>query len=134
MTEQELIQENEKLTARLKKAVEVFNEQKATIARQTEEIESLKAKAAEAENKDSEFFDQVNEIETLKTDLNEAKENYLTADKKVQELTVRLEKATEEYKKLKEELKKTTGRLATEEQRSQHLTEKLDAIKNLLNN
>lgn len=133
MTEQELIQENEKLTARLKKAVEVFNEQKATIARQTEEIESLKAKAAEAENKDSEFFDQVNEIETLKADLNKANENYLTADKKVQELTVRIEKAADEYKKLKEELKKTTGRLATEEQRSQHLTEKLDTIKNLLN-
>ena len=67
--EKDLIQENEKLTARLKKAVEVFNEQKATIARQAEEIEALKAKAAEAEKKDGEFFDQVNEITKLKEEL-----------------------------------------------------------------
>ena len=67
--EKDLIQENEKLTARLKKAVEVFNEQKATIARQAEEIEALKANAAEAEKKDGEFFDQVNEITKLTEEL-----------------------------------------------------------------
>ena len=67
--EKDLIQENEKLTARLKKAVEVFNEQKATIARQAEEIAALKAKAAEGENKDNEFFEQVNEITKLTEEL-----------------------------------------------------------------
>lgn len=133
MTEQELIQENEKLTARLKKAVEVFNEQKATINRQTEEIESLKAKAAEAENKDNEFFEQVNEIETLKVNLTEVNQKFASSEAKVQELTARIEKAGEEYKKLKEDFKKTEGRLTTEQQESQRLKEKLDTIKNLIN-
>lgn len=78
--EKDLIQENEKLTARLKKAVEVFNEQKATITRQSEEIAALKAKAAEAESKDSEFFDQVNEIEKLKDELANVKKELETKE------------------------------------------------------
>lgn len=110
MTEQELIQENEKLTARLKKAVEVFNEQKATISRLTEEVESLKNKAAEAEKHDDEFFDQVNEIEELKNKVKNLDEKNSTLcnnlndiTKERDEIKKRLEKATAEYKKLKEE-------------------------------
>lgn len=85
--EKDLIQENEKLTARLKKAVEVFNEQKATITRQSEEIAALKAKAAEAESKDSEFFDQVNEIEKLKDELANVKKELETKENKIKGLT-----------------------------------------------
>lgn len=139
MTEQELIQENEKLTARLKKAVEVFNEQKATITRQAEEIESLKQKAAEGEKKDNEFFEQVNEIEKLKEELTEtnkelteANNNYFVADKKVQELTVRIAKATSEYKKLKEEYDITTQTLEAEKAVSQKLHDKINKLKLVL--
>lgn len=96
MTQEELQQENEKLTARLKKAVDVFNEQKATIARQAEEIESLKQKAAEGEKKDNEFFEQVNEIEQLKSTISSITEE---RDKALE----RIEKAGTAYKKLQEE-------------------------------
>lgn len=82
MTEQELIQENEKLKARLQKAVVVFNEQKTTIARLTEErddarndlqkaqtvIAELETKANEASENDSKFFEQIQEIEDLKSE------------------------------------------------------------------
>ena len=132
MTEQELIQENEKLTARLKKAVEVFNEQKATIARLTEEVESLKTKAEQANEKDNEFFDQVNEIENLKAELAEANDNYFTADKKVQELTVRIAKATDEYKKLKSELETANQVAEAEKAVSQKLSDKLNRLKAVL--
>lgn len=125
MTEQELIQENEKLTARLKKAVEVFNEQKATIARQAEEIESLKAKAAEAEKKDNEFFDQVNEIETLKSDL-------ANATRERDEVNTRLTKAVSEYKKLKEELDTANQTLVAEKAVSEKLYNKINEVKKVL--
>lgn len=125
MTEQELIQENEKLTARLKKAVEVFNEQKATISRQTDEIESLKAKAAEAENKDNEFFEQVNEIEKLKDNLAEAQT-------KCDEQAKRLEKATSEYKKLKDELDTVNQKNEDLLQVEQKLRDKLNKLKKVL--
>jgi chromosome segregation ATPase len=79
MTEQELLQENEKLNGRLQKAITVFGEQKATITRLTEERDSanadieklknriaeLEAKANEASENDAKFFEQVNEIQVL---------------------------------------------------------------------
>ena len=101
MTEQELIQENEKLTARLKKAVEVFNEQKATINRQADEINSLKTKASEAESKDNEFFEQVNEIEKLKEELKEVQTT-------CNEQAKRLAKAVDEWTRVKNELDTAT--------------------------
>ena len=80
MTEQELIQENEKLNARLKKAIDVFKEQKENITRLTEErdsakqeitrldtrVQELEAKVAESSENDSKFFDLLNEIEVIK--------------------------------------------------------------------
>ena len=125
MTEQELIQENEKLTARLKKAVEVFNEQKATIARQAEEIESLKAKAAEAENKDNEFFDQVNEIEKLKDDLAEAQTT-------CNEQAKRLEKAADEWTRIKNELDASNQKYEALAQVEQKLRDKLNKLRKVL--
>lgn len=88
MTEQELVQENEKLKARLQKAITVFGEQKANIARLTEERDSARAEQTKLEERikaleevsraneenDTKFFDQLQEIESLNEQLNSAKE------------------------------------------------------------
>ena len=80
MTEQELIQENEKLNQRLTKAIEVFKEQKENIVRLTQErdeakgaldkkeatITELRTKLDEKSSSDEKFFEQVNEIQGLK--------------------------------------------------------------------
>ena len=82
MTEQELIQENEKLNARLQKAVTVFNDQKATIQRLTKERDDAKADLSQAQEtinelekklaesaQDETFFHQVEEISNLNESL-----------------------------------------------------------------
>jgi chromosome segregation ATPase len=83
MTEQELIQENDKLNARLKKAIQVFSEQKTTIERLTAErddarkdkasleelIKELETKQAETDENDAKFFDQLAEIDELKDNM-----------------------------------------------------------------
>lgn len=85
MTEQELIQENEKLRARLQKAITVFTEQKNTISRLTverddakEELTKLNERIAQLEEvtksideQDDNFFKQVEEIEDLSAKLKE---------------------------------------------------------------
>lgn len=85
MTEQELIQENEKLRARLQKAISVFTEQKNTISRLTverddakEELAKLNKRIAQLEEvtksideQDDNFFKQVEEIEDLSAKLKE---------------------------------------------------------------
>lgn len=105
MTEQDLLQENEKLSARLKKAVEVFNEQKATIQRLTDERDAVIAKAKEAEEQDNQFFAQEEKIEELSNDLFKTKQE-------VQALEERLQKASDAYKKLQTELKSANSELA----------------------
>ena len=125
MTQEELKQENEKLTARLKKAVEVFNEQKATITRQAEEIESLKQKAAEGEKKDNEFFEQVNEIEKLKESLD-------IVTKERDDLTARLTKAGSEYKKLQGEFETAKQVVEAEKAICEKLTNKINNLKAVL--
>ena len=89
MTVEELTLENERLNGRLKKAIQVFNEQKATINRLTEErdsanaeIEKLKSRISEleksvAENSenDSKFFEQIQEIDDLKTKVSQLQTN-----------------------------------------------------------
>ena len=71
--------EVDKLNGRLKKAVQVFNEQKANIERLTTERENalsalkdregriteLESKLAEKEQDDNKFFEQLQEIDTL---------------------------------------------------------------------
>ena len=71
--------EIDKLNGRLKKAVQVFNEQKANIERLTTERENalsalkdregriteLESKLAEKEQDDNKFFEQLQEIDTL---------------------------------------------------------------------
>ena len=85
MTEQELIQENEKLRARLQKAITVFTKQKNTISRLTverddakEELAKLNERIAQLEEvtksideQDDNFFKQVEEIEDLSAKLKE---------------------------------------------------------------
>ena len=85
MTEQELIQENEKLRGRLQKAITVFTEQKNTISRLTverddakEELTKLNERIAQLEEvtksideQDDNFFKQVEEIEDLSAKLKE---------------------------------------------------------------
>ena len=85
MTEQELIQENEKLNQRLTKAIEVFKEQKENIVRLTQErdeakgaldkkeatITTLRVKLDEKSSSDEKFFEQVNEIQGLKRSVQE---------------------------------------------------------------
>lgn len=87
MTEQELIQENEKLNQRLTKAIEVFKEQKENIVRLTQErdeakealdkkeatIIELRTKLDEKSGSDEKFFEQVNEIQDLKRQVNKLK-------------------------------------------------------------
>lgn len=89
MTEQELIQENEKLKGRLAKAIEVFKEQKENITALTEErdkakadadfqaakVQKLEEKLAEKSENDDKFFEQEEEIGNLN-----AKIEQLTAD------------------------------------------------------
>ena len=71
--------EIDKLNGRLKKAVQVFNEQKVNIERLTSErddalqtikvrvarIDELESKLAEKEQDDNKFFEQLQEIDTL---------------------------------------------------------------------
>lgn len=80
MTPEELIQENEKLKARLNKAVEVFKQQKSDIERLSSErdeakaaleksetrVKELEVKNSENAENDAKFFELVEEIENLK--------------------------------------------------------------------
>ena len=84
---EQLRQENEKLNARLKKAITVFNEQKETISRLTEErdnavsiveskdalITDLRAKIAEKDADDTKFFEQLQEIDNLNEEIQNQK-------------------------------------------------------------
>lgn len=77
--------EIDKLNGRLKKAVQVFNEQKANIERLTSErddalqtikvrdgrIDELESKLAEKEQDDNKFFEQLQEIDTLNENVTE---------------------------------------------------------------
>jgi len=87
MSEQELLQENEKLKGRLNKATSVFKEQKATIERLTQERDQartdlakelektteLESKITEKDQEDSKFFEQVEEIQKLEESVEEKK-------------------------------------------------------------
>lgn len=96
MTQEELLAENKKLNERLQKAVTVFKEQKDTIARQTAEIEALKAKQADAADKDEQFFEQVEENAGLKSE-NETLTNANRAlnDKLAEQLAINAQKDNE---------------------------------------
>lgn len=85
--EEQLQAENQKLNARLQKAVTVFNEQKENIARLTAErnqaledatryqnrVNELENKLADKDADDTKFFEQLAEIDELKNAANEMK-------------------------------------------------------------
>lgn len=121
MTEQELLQENEKLKARLQKAITVFGEQKANIQRLTEERDSARKEITKANERiteleeltakndenDTKFFEQVQEIE----DLSAAKKS----------LEDSLSKTESALKTTTEQLQNTTADLAAAEKREDEL-------------
>ena len=122
MAQENLLQENEKLNARLKKAIGVFNEQKATIDRlntekdtlnerldeaneRIKELEALYKEASEKNNEsDTRFFEQLNDIDAL-TQVNKAfsEEN--------DSLNSQVAKLTETNKTLNNKLKITQDEL-----------------------
>ena len=87
MTIEQLQEENDKLQARLKKAIQVFSEQKKTIedlktdkTTLTTENDKLKSKIVELESKitefeknDDKFFDQIAEIDKINEELKSSK-------------------------------------------------------------
>ena len=107
---EQLKQENEKLNARLKKAVTVFNEQKETIARLTEErdiavsvveskdalIADLRNKIAEKDADDTKFFEQLQEIDSLNEEIQNQKTLYDGLASQLSERTKQLEDKTKE--------------------------------------
>lgn len=121
MTEQELLQENEKLKTRLQKAIAVFGEQKTNIQRLTEErnsarkelmkanerITELEELTAKNDENDTKFFEQVQEIE----DLSAAKKS----------LEDSLSKTESALKTTTEQLQNTTADLAAAEKREDEL-------------
>lgn len=111
---QTLQSENEKLNARLRKAIQVFNQQKADIERLESEKEVLTKRvdelevqvSANAEN-DTKFFEQLQEIDNLNSLLEDAN-NAITAH-------------TENYDKL---AKETSETISTLEGKVEDLTSK----------
>lgn len=107
---EQLKQENEKLNARLKKAITVFNEQKETIARLTEErdiavsvveskdslIADLRNKIAEKDADDTKFFEQLQEIGALNEEIQNQKTLYDGLASQLSERTKQLEEKTKE--------------------------------------
>lgn len=108
---EDLKQENEKLNARLQKAVQVFTEQKATIKRLTEERDAAVAKTSAAEAADEQFFAQEQEINNLNTKISELTEQHNLVTEERDALLVRIEKASEAFKKQKEEIESLTADL-----------------------
>lgn len=106
MTEQELIQENEKLNQRLTKAIEVFKEQKENIVRLTQErdeakgaldkkeatITELRVKLDEKSSSDEKFFEQVNEIQGLKRSVQELEKAFDEAKNTIEQKDQQIEK------------------------------------------
>lgn len=129
MTQEELKLENDKLNARLQKAITVFAEQKANIARLTEErdealgnvdklknrISELEASAAKSNEDDDKFFEQLQEIDALKNELGSVKELLGTEETKATALA--------------ENVVELSDKLVEQEQKNTQLTEQYDEIK-----
>ena len=98
--------EIDKLNGRLKKAVQVFNEQKTNIERLTSErddalqtikvrvarIDELESKLAEKEQDDNKFFEQLQVIDTLNETITELQKSVAVLMEKNDELKSELDK------------------------------------------
>ena len=99
-TIEQLKQENEKLNARLAKAVEVFKEQKANIETVTKERDELKSQYDDIFNASIKLGEEIAE---LKTKLHK-QENIVDQDATIKGLREELEEYREKNKELKNEL------------------------------
>ena len=151
MTEQELIQENEKLNARLKKAIDVFKEQKENITRLTEErdsakqeitrldtrVQELEAKVAESSENDSKFFDLLNEIEVIKEQAKGLEADKASLEESLTHSENVRQQALDEGKKLKtyldEAQEKINGLTDANSSLEKTVYEKNETIENLTN-
>lgn len=123
---EQLKQENEKLNARLKKAITVFNEQKETISRLTEERDSavsvveskdaiitdLRNKIAEKDVDDTKFFEQLQEIDTLNEVIQNQKTLYNEVELQLSERTKQLEDKINECSNLDSIISDKDGTIA----------------------
>ena len=126
MTEQELLQENEKLKARLQKAITVFGEQKTNIQRLTDERDSarnelakvnervseLEAASKDKDENDTKFFEQLQEIDDLSAakkqleeNLNDVQTKLASTAELLQNTTADLESVTKHNEDLEKNLK-----------------------------
>ncbi len=151
MSEQELIQENEKLNARLKKAIDVFKEQKENITRLTEErdsakqeitrldtrVQELEAKVAESSENDSKFFDLLNEIEIIKEQAKELEADKASLEESLTHSENVRQQALDEGKKLKtyldEAQEEINGLTDANSSLEKTVYEKNETIENLTN-
>lgn len=145
---EQLRQENEKLNARLKKAITVFNEQKETISRLTEErdnavsivetkdalITDLRAKIAEKDADDTKFFEQLQEIDALNEEIQNQKTLYNDLASQLSERTNQLEEKTNECANLNSIISDLDDTISDKNSEIAHLEEiatkaKIDANK-----
>lgn len=141
---EQLRQENEKLNARLKKAITVFNEQKETISRLTEErdnavsivetkdalITDLRAKIAEKDVDDTKFFEQLQEIDALNEEIQNQKTLYNDLASQLSERTNQLEEKTNECANLNSIISDLDDTISDKNSEIAHLEEIATKAKN----
>lgn len=146
---EQLKQENEKLNARLKKAITVFNEQKETISRLTEERDSavsvvevkdalitdLRNKIAEKDADDTKFFEQLQEIDSLNDEIQNQKTLYDGLASQLSERTKQLDEKTKEcanldsiISDLDETISDKNSEIAQLEEKNEDLEKALDNL------
>ena len=127
MEEKDLKAEVEVLQGRLKKAVDVFKEQKEDISRLTAErdeyIETLKTrneyitalekKVEEKSQDDGKFFEALGEIDDLRTRLDAAERNAVDLDGQVSSLTQSLSEKEKELSNARDALEKLMNNVTT---------------------
>lgn len=127
MEEKDLKAEVEVLQGRLKKAVDVFKEQKEDISRLTAErdeyIETLKTrneyittlekKVEEKSQDDGKFFEALGEIDDLRTRLDAAERNAVDLDGQVSALTQSLSEKEKELSNARDALEKLMNNVTT---------------------
>ena len=146
--EEQLQAENQKLNARLQKAVTVFNEQKENIARLTTErnqaledatryqnrVNELEKKLADKDADDTKFFEQLAEIDELKNAANEMKIVYDGVASQNEELTVEVRRLESEVQSLTVDRNTVKNLLETtikeKEQSDEALTKMTDFYEN----
>lgn len=132
--------ENEKLNGRLRKAIQVFNQQKADIERLESEKTALSNRVSELEQiavtsteNDTKFFEQLQEIDELKDLLNNANEAIKTHcnnyDKLKKETDDKIEDLTSKNKSLNGKLLSSNNKIKEQDDRITTLLETANTFK-----